>query len=89
MKALCDLGASINLMPLSIYKKLGLGDPKPTAMQLLMANRTLKWTIGILHDVLVKVELFIFPTDFVILDCEVDLKCPFFLGGHSLLREEP
>ena len=60
-KALCDLGASINLMPLSIYKKLGLGDPKPTAMRLLMADRTVKWTIGILHDVLVKVESFIFP----------------------------
>ena len=41
-KALCDLGASINLMPLSIYKKLGLGDPKPTAMWLLMADRTVK-----------------------------------------------
>ena len=38
-KALCDLRASINLMPLSIYKKLGLGDPKPTAMLLLMADR--------------------------------------------------
>ena len=59
-KALCDLGASINLMPLSIYKKLGLGDPKPTAMRLLMTDRTLKRPIGILHDVLVKVESFIF-----------------------------
>ena len=48
VKALCDLGASINLMPLSIYKKLGLGDPKPTVMQLLMADRTVKWPIGIL-----------------------------------------
>ena len=38
-KALCDLGASINLMPLSIYKKKGLGDPKPTAMRLLMADQ--------------------------------------------------
>ena len=60
-KALCDLGTSINLMTLSIYKKLGLGDPKPTTMRLLMANRTVKKTIGILHDVLVKVESFIFP----------------------------
>ena len=74
MKALCDLGASINLMPLSIYKKLGLGDPKPTAMRLLMANRTVKKPVGILHDVLVKVESFIFPIDFVILDCEVDIE---------------
>ena len=45
-KALCDLGASINLMPLSIYKKLGLGDPKSTVMRLLMADRTVKRPIG-------------------------------------------
>ena len=55
-KALCDLGASINLIPLSIYKKFGFGDPKPTAMRLMMADRTVKRPIGILHDVLVKVE---------------------------------
>ena len=67
-------------MPLSIYKKLGLGDPKPTAMRLLMADRTVKRPIGILHDVLVKVESFIFPADFVILDCEVDFEVPIILG---------
>ena len=71
-------------MPLSIYKKLGLGDPKPTAMRLLMADRTLKRPIGILHDVLVKVELFIFPADFVILDCEVDFEVPIILGRPFL-----
>ncbi|XP_049369405.1 uncharacterized protein LOC125834285 [Solanum verrucosum] len=75
-KVLCDLGASINLMPLSIYKKLGLGDPKPTAMRLLMADRTVKRPIGVLQDVLVKVESFIFLVDFVILDCEVDFEVP-------------
>ena len=79
MKALCDLGASINLMPLSIYKKLGLRDAKPTAMRLLMADRTVKRPLGILHDVLVKVESFIFPADFVILDCEVDFEVPIIL----------
>ena len=79
-KSLCDLGESINIMPLSIYKKLGLGDPKPTAMRLLMADRTVKRPIGILHDVLVKMESFIFPTDFVILDCEVDFEVPIILG---------
>ena len=73
-KALCDLGESINLMPLSIYKNLGLGDPKPTAMRLLMADQIVKRPIGILHDVLVKVEWFIFSADFVILDCEFDFK---------------
>ena len=66
-------------MPLSIYKKFGLGDRKTTAMRLLMADRTVKRTIGIFHDVLVKVESFIFPADFVILDCEVDFEVPIIL----------
>ena len=79
------MGESINLMPLLIYKKLGLGDPKPTAMRLLMADRTLKRPIGILHDVLVKVESFIFPADFFILV----LNCLLSLGGRSLLYVEP
>ena len=83
-KALCDLGASINLMPLSIYKKLGLGDLKPTAMRLLMADRTVKWPIGILHDVLVKVESFILLEDFIILDCEVDFEVPIIFGRPFL-----
>ena len=55
-KALCDLGGNINLMPFSIYKKLDLGDLKPTLMLLLMDDRTVKRPIGILHDVLVKVD---------------------------------
>ncbi|XP_049394633.1 uncharacterized protein LOC125858904 [Solanum stenotomum] len=80
LKALCDLGANINLMPLSIYKKLDLGDPKLTAMRLLMVDRTVKRPIGLLHDVLVKVESFIFPVDFVILDCEVDFEVHIILG---------
>ncbi|KAK4726921.1 hypothetical protein R3W88_031838 [Solanum pinnatisectum] len=78
-KVLCDLSASINLMPLSIYKKLGLGDPKPTAMWLLMADRTVKRPIVMLHVVLVKVESFIFSADFVILGCEVTFKVPIIL----------
>ena len=45
-KALCDLGASINLMLLSVYKKLSLGDPKPSAMQFLMVDRTVKTPMG-------------------------------------------
>ena len=70
-------------MPLSIYKKLGLGNSKPTAMRLLMVDRTVR-PIGILHDVLVKVESFIFPLDFVILDCEVDFEVPIILGRPFL-----
>ncbi|KAH0725438.1 hypothetical protein KY284_001303 [Solanum tuberosum] len=57
VKALCYLGASINLMPLSIYKKLGLGDPKRTTMNLLMANQTVKRPISVLYDMLVPIIL--------------------------------
>ena len=53
-------------------------------MQLLMADRTVKSPIGILHDVLVKLESFIFPADFVILDCEVDFEVPIILGRSFL-----
>ncbi|KAK4731652.1 hypothetical protein R3W88_024640 [Solanum pinnatisectum] len=93
-KALCDLGASINLMPLSIYKKLGLGVPKPTAMRFLLADRTVKRPIGVLLDVLVKVESFIFSADFLILDCKVDFEVPIILGrpflatGRALVNME-
>ena len=75
-------------MSLSIYKKLGLDDPKPTVMCLLMADLTVKRPIGILHDVLVKVESFIFPANFVILGCEVDFEVPIILGRtfHSTGR---
>ncbi|XP_049370434.1 uncharacterized protein LOC125835359 [Solanum verrucosum] len=94
VKALCDLGDSINLMILSIYKKLGLGAPKPTAMHLLMDDRTVKRPIGVLQDVLVKVESFIFSMDFVILDCEVDFEVPIILGrlflsiGRASIKHE-
>ena len=60
-KALCDLGASINLMPLSIYKRLKLGEVKLITITLQMADRSIKHPMGIVKDVLVKVEDFIFP----------------------------
>ena len=66
-------------MPLSIYKMLDLGDPKLSAMRLIMDDRTVKRPIGILHDVLVKVESFISLADFVVLDCEVDFEVPIIL----------
>ncbi|XP_060177999.1 uncharacterized protein LOC132607932 [Lycium barbarum] len=79
-KALCDLGASINLMPLAIFNKMGLGTPHPMSMRLLMVDRTVKRPFGFLYDVLVRVEQFVFPADFVILDCEVDFEVPIILG---------
>ncbi|XP_073120583.1 uncharacterized protein [Henckelia pumila] len=83
-KALCDLGASINLMPYSIFRKLSLREPKPTRISLLLADKSLKYPRGIIEDVLVKVEKFIFPVDFVILDMEEDLDMPIILGRPFL-----
>ncbi|XP_047264389.1 uncharacterized protein LOC124896707 [Capsicum annuum] len=83
-KSLCDLGAIINLMPLAIYKKLGLGKLTPTNMRLVMADRWVKRPVGILYDMLVKVATFIFPVDFLILDCEVDLEVPIILDRPFL-----
>ncbi|XP_016446474.1 uncharacterized protein LOC107771581 [Nicotiana tabacum] len=83
-KALCDLGASINLMPLAIYKKLGLPSLRPTVMRLQLADRTLAHPESIIDDVLVQVDKFIFPIDFVILDCKVDIEVPLILGRPFL-----
>ncbi|XP_070057290.1 uncharacterized protein [Nicotiana tomentosiformis] len=78
-KALRDLGASINLMSLSIYKKLGIERARPTSMLLQLADRTVKRPSSILDDVLVQVGKFVFPAYFVILDCEVDEEIPIIL----------
>ncbi|XP_075475877.1 LOW QUALITY PROTEIN: uncharacterized protein LOC142514366 [Primulina tabacum] len=83
-KALCDLGESINLMPFSVFRRLGLGEPKPTKMSLQLADRSVKYPRGIIEDVLVKVDKFIFPADFVILDMEEDLEMPLILGRPVL-----
>ncbi|KAK4729676.1 hypothetical protein R3W88_022664 [Solanum pinnatisectum] len=81
-KALCDLGVSINLMPYTIYKQLGLGKPKSTTMSLLMADRSIKHPVGILYDILVKVDRFIFLAGFFILDYEIDTKIPVIWEDH-------
>ncbi|XP_075494683.1 uncharacterized protein LOC142532251 [Primulina tabacum] len=83
-KALCDLGASINLMPFSVFRKLGLGKPKPTRMFLQLADRSVKYPRGVIEDVLVKVDKFIFPADFVVLDMEEDTEMPLILGRPFL-----
>ena len=67
-KALLDLGASVNLQPYSVYKQLGLGELKPTKITLSLADRSVKIPKGIVEDVLVKVEKFYYPVDFVVLD---------------------
>ena len=79
-KALYNSGASINLMPLSIYRKLGLGEAKPTNIRLQLVDRTVKELEGIVEDMLVRAGKFIFPNDFVVLDFEEDDKVPLILG---------
>ncbi|GKF68491.1 reverse transcriptase domain-containing protein, partial [Tanacetum coccineum] len=64
--ALADLGARINLMPLSIWKKLSLPDLTPTRMTLELADRSITYLKGLVEDVFVKVGKFHFPTDFVV-----------------------
>ncbi|XP_075480649.1 uncharacterized protein LOC142521315 [Primulina tabacum] len=86
-KALCDLGASINLMSFSIYRELELGEVKPTTITLQLADRSLTYPRGIVEDVLVKVDKFIFPADFVILDMEEDHDAPLIFGRPFLATE--
>ena len=83
-KALCDSGASINLMPLSVVQRLNLGELTPTAITLQMADRSMAQTEGILEYVLVKVGKFIFLVDFVIMQMEEDTQVPLLLGRPFL-----
>ncbi|GJT45685.1 reverse transcriptase domain-containing protein [Tanacetum coccineum] len=83
--ALADLGASINLMPLSIWKKLSLPELTPTRMTLELADRSITHPKGLAEDVYVKVGKFHFPTDFVVVDFEADPRVPLILG-RSFLR---
>nr|XP_016505381.1 PREDICTED: uncharacterized protein LOC107823260 [Nicotiana tabacum] len=93
-RALCDNGASINLMPLAIYKKAGLGMSRPTSMRLQMDDCSIKQPMGIVDDVLLKVGKFHLPADFVILDCAVEKEIPIILGrpflatGRELMDSE-
>ena len=83
-RALCDLGASINQMPLSIFRKLGLGEVKPTTISLQLVDRSIKYPKGVIEDVLVKVDKFIFLADFIVLDMDEDNKIPLILGRPFL-----
>nr|GEZ24923.1 reverse transcriptase domain-containing protein [Tanacetum cinerariifolium] len=83
-KALADLGTSINLMPLSVWRKLGLSDLIPTQMTLELANRAICTPDGIARDVFVPVGKFTFSADFVVVDYESDPRVPLILGRPFL-----
>ncbi|GJU21919.1 reverse transcriptase domain-containing protein [Tanacetum coccineum] len=78
--ALADLGASINLMPFSVWEKLSLPDLTPTCMTLELADRSISKPMGIAKDISVKVGVFHFPADFVVVDFEPDPRVPLILG---------
>nr|XP_027071856.1 uncharacterized protein LOC113696676 [Coffea arabica] len=78
-KALCDLGASVSLIPLTVARQLGLKKLKRTNISLQLADRSIRHPMGILKNVLIKVQKFIIPIDFVVLDMEKDVNIPIIL----------
>ncbi|GJU61223.1 DNA-directed DNA polymerase [Tanacetum coccineum] len=82
--ALADLGASISLMPYTMYEKLGLGEPKATRMSLELADRSIQYPRGIIENVLIKLDKFVLPIDFVILDMPEDSRVSIILGRPFL-----
>nr|GFB93635.1 reverse transcriptase domain-containing protein [Tanacetum cinerariifolium] len=82
--ALADLGASINLMPYSVWKKLSLLDLTPTCMTLKLADRSISRPVGVAEDVYVKVGSFHFSADFVVVDLDADPRVPLILGRSFL-----
>ncbi|XP_027368236.1 uncharacterized protein LOC113874210 [Abrus precatorius] len=83
-KALCDLGACINLMSLAMMKRLGIEEVKPISITLQLADRSYTYPYGVVENLLVKIDKFIFPANFVILDIEVDANIPLILGRPFL-----
>ena len=95
-KALLDLGASVNPLPYSMYKQLGLGELKPTSITLSLADRSIKIPKGIMEDVLIQVDKFYYPVDFVVLDIKpvaiganyvpIILRRPFFATSNAIIN---
>ena len=95
-RVLLDLGASVNLLPFSVYKQLGLGELKPTTATLQLADRSIKVPRGVVEDVLVQIDKFYYPVDFIVLDTHpvlnsnaqipVILGRPFFATSNVLIN---
>ena len=83
-KCLCDLGSSVNLMPLSFFRKLKFTNIVPTQVILQLADHSVCYPMGIVEDLLVKVGKFYFPTDFIVFYMEEDISIPIILGRGFL-----
>ncbi|GKA03218.1 reverse transcriptase domain-containing protein, partial [Tanacetum coccineum] len=82
--ALADLGASINLMPYSLYAKLSLETLKPTKISVRLADKSFQYPVGIAENILVEVGKFTFPANFIILEMKEDNKVPLIMGRPFL-----
>ena len=95
-KAFLDLEASVNLLPFSMYQQLGLGELKPTTIALSLADRSIKIPKGTVEDVLIQVDKFYYPVDFVVLDNEpvavganhvpIILRRPFLATSNAIIN---
>ena len=95
-KALLDLGPSVNLLPYSVYKQLGLGELKPTSITLSLTDGSIKIPKGTVEDVLIQVDKFYYPLDFVVFDTElvavgtnyvlIILKRPFLATSNAIIN---
>ncbi|XP_070666416.1 uncharacterized protein [Malus domestica] len=83
-KAFLDLCSSVNLMPFSIYEQLGIGELRRTSVSLQLADRSVTYPKGLVEDVLIKVDQFILPADFLVLDMKEDQNIPILLGRPFL-----
>ena len=87
-QALLDLGASVNLIPYSIYLQLGLGEIKPTSVVLQLADHSIRTLRGVVEDILLQIDKFYYPVGFLILDTQsvvkTDAKIPLILGRPFL-----
>ncbi|XP_070008726.1 uncharacterized protein [Nicotiana sylvestris] len=83
-KALCDSGASINLMHFPIFRKLEFGKMKDTGVSLQLADQSTKRPKGIIENVLIRVDKFVFPVDFILLEMEENIEVPLILGRPFL-----
>jgi len=81
---MCDLGANVSLMSLSLYKRVAIGELKPTRMTLQLADRFVKYPAGIIEDVPVKVGEIYIPADFVVMEIEEENQVPILLGRPFL-----
>ncbi|KAL0695906.1 hypothetical protein Bca4012_063086 [Brassica carinata] len=83
-KCLCDLGASVSLMPLSVAKTLGFTQYKKCRLSLVLADRSVKYPVGILENLPVKIGRYEIPTDFVVLEMDEEAQDPLILGRPFL-----